>query len=286
MIAPDPEAYEGPVPNYFVIGGPKCGTSTLCNLLGQHPDVFMSDPKEPHFFGRNVPEKTWQWYLGLFENAGSASAVGEGSTSYTHPEIIEDVAQQLRAFAPDARLIYIVRHPLKRIESDWRMRRFQGWAASDINDAVLEEGTTLIGHSRYWSWLVVYRRYFPDDQILVLFLEDLVEHPAEVMARCFKQLKVTVDVSVDLTEATRNQSDDFRMGGPVFRALRKILPRRVTRRFLPAWMRRTAVRLMTRRPDLSLEWIPEVRASVVDELREESERLLRHCAKPRDFWRL
>lgn len=71
-------------PNYLVIGASKCATSSLCANLGQHPDVFMTHPKEPSFFSHDpIYARGWDWYLSLFEDAGDVSARGEGSTSYT-----------------------------------------------------------------------------------------------------------------------------------------------------------------------------------------------------------
>ena len=70
------------LPNFLVIGAAKSATTSLCELLGQHPDVFILDPKEPHFFTRHY-ELGWKWYKSLFSNAGSYERIGEGSTSYS-----------------------------------------------------------------------------------------------------------------------------------------------------------------------------------------------------------
>ncbi len=72
------------IPNYLVIGASKCGTSSLCRLLGQHPDMFMSTPKEPNFFCYDhVYEKGWAWYESLFDRADGKLAIGEGTTQYS-----------------------------------------------------------------------------------------------------------------------------------------------------------------------------------------------------------
>ena len=69
------------LPNFIVIGAPKCGTTSLCHLLGNHPQVFMSKVKEPHYFGRKDPTKTLLWYEEHFVGAEDKKAIGEGSTS-------------------------------------------------------------------------------------------------------------------------------------------------------------------------------------------------------------
>lgn len=74
------------IPDFLVIGAAKSGTTYLCNLLGQHPQVFMCDPKEPRYFGlpREEYEKKWGWYRSLFADIpDTVVAAGEGSQSYT-----------------------------------------------------------------------------------------------------------------------------------------------------------------------------------------------------------
>lgn len=73
------------IPNLFIVGAMKSGTTTLHNYLNMHPDIFMSQkPKEPQYF---VQELNWSkgedWYLSLFEAAGDAKIIGESSTDYS-----------------------------------------------------------------------------------------------------------------------------------------------------------------------------------------------------------
>ena len=185
------------LPNFLVIGAAKSATSRLCVLLGRHPDVFLCEPKEPHFFARDeVFANGMNWYEGLFEGAAGKKAVGEGSTTYTklplHPQSAERIARHL----PDARLIYIVRHPIDRIESDYIEALKGGYAVgADFNKA-LREFPHFVESSCYWKQISAYRRLFPDERILVLFFEDFNADPASVLRRCFVFLGV--DPSVNL----------------------------------------------------------------------------------------
>lgn len=160
----DPMIY---LPNFIVIGAAKCGTSSVCRLLGSHPDVFMSDPKEPAYFSRrNGFEELRGWYTGLFRGAEGKHAFGEGSTRYTHPEFMELSASRISREIPDCRLIYMIRHPIHRLESDWKMRHQEGWTPDSINQAIAKQ-PILVKHGMYWTNLNVYRKYFRDEQILV-----------------------------------------------------------------------------------------------------------------------
>ena len=71
-------------PNFLVIGAMKCGTTSLCSLLGQHPDIFMSNPKETYFFSNDeVYQRGSSWYESIFLGSENKIAIGEGSTNYS-----------------------------------------------------------------------------------------------------------------------------------------------------------------------------------------------------------
>ena len=100
-------------PNFFIVGAPKCGTTSLATWLGQHPEIFMSSAKEPHFF--NTDDKrtveTVEHYERFFENASPVHrAVGEASVWYLSSS---QAASQILGYAPDARLIVMFRNPIE-----------------------------------------------------------------------------------------------------------------------------------------------------------------------------
>ena len=115
-----PLGVEAPLrlPTFLVIGAPKAGTTSLHDHLRGHPDVFMPTRKEPDFFFRDA---AWREgiasYARLFRRAGSVTAVGETSTSYSRYPHVPDVPERIALVVPDARLIYLVRHPVERMVS-------------------------------------------------------------------------------------------------------------------------------------------------------------------------
>lgn len=100
------------LPNFFILGAGRSGTTTLYNVLKDHPDVFLPTPKEPTFFSEPFQViRTPIRYARLFEGAGDAAAIGDASHAYlSHPE----AARTLRAFFPDARFVAIFRNPADR----------------------------------------------------------------------------------------------------------------------------------------------------------------------------
>lgn len=113
-------------PNLFLVGAPKCGTSALHAYLAQHPDVFMSEPKEPHFFctdlGAPFAIRDPEAYAALFAKARS-SVAGESSATYLFSKV---AAENLRAYNPEARIIAMVRNPLEMLPSLHSQKRVNG----------------------------------------------------------------------------------------------------------------------------------------------------------------
>ncbi len=106
-------------PNFFVVGAPKCGTSALCDYLRDHPNVFMSYPKEPHFFAEDLPRlravTSADAYLDWFSAAAPAhTAVGEGSVWYLYSTV---ALEKIRAFNPQAKFIAMLRNPVDLVYS-------------------------------------------------------------------------------------------------------------------------------------------------------------------------
>src|SRR5262245_46073038 len=120
MSPPDREARATRLPTFLVIGAMKGGTTALHTYLGSHPDVFMSDLKEPHFFSSGLGwDKGEEWYCSLFTEAGSATAVGESSTSYSKFPDVRHVPERAISLIPDLRVVYLVRDPIERIRSQY-----------------------------------------------------------------------------------------------------------------------------------------------------------------------
>lgn len=105
-------------PNFFIIGAPKCGTSALAQYLGEHAQVFMTDPKEPFYFSEDYPDLKKQHfltddasYLALYDGANPDIhlAAGEGSTNYLASDVAVERALKM---SPNARFIVLLRNPV------------------------------------------------------------------------------------------------------------------------------------------------------------------------------
>src|SRR5438093_1590857 len=108
------------LPTFFIVGAPRCGTTALYTYLRQHPDLFLPENKEPHFFGsdlyhpgfvRNLDE-----YLSLFLEAGNKKRAGEASVWYLYSR---NAAAEIMAFCPSARIIAMLRNPVDMMYSNY-----------------------------------------------------------------------------------------------------------------------------------------------------------------------
>lgn len=274
------------LPSFIVIGASKCGTTSVCDILSQHPEVFVTNPKEPHYFQFDEFEEWRPWYEELFEGAEHCQAAGEGSVSYTLPGKAERAAGRIQRLIPECRLIYMVRHPLRRLESDWKMRTIEGQKLGPLSRAV-HDAPDLVDIGAYWTHLSIYRKYFPDDQILVCFLEDLSSDPSGEIARMLEHIGVSPDVVPTSVDQRRNSAEARRRGV----ALQKLGPlypvaRRIKQLLPPAWTEPLIRTLTRRQPDPQVSWDEEVLHQVARRLEEDTRRLLEHCGKPAGFWDL
>jgi len=279
-------------PNYMVIGSAKCASTSLCTLLGQHPDVFVTEVKEPNFFSNEeVYSKGFEWYESLYAGAGSASARGEGSQRYTFGKVYPQTAKRIFDYAPETKLIYIVRHPLRKIEGNWvQMRAFgpdaEVQAFHSFDKSVREQRDWITDSANYLAEIELYREHFPDEQILVLFFEDFVSEPESVMRRCFEFLGVDPDAEVDRESSHQNPSTGKKVPGRLLTTLRQLPFYRMGKALMPEFLL-VPLRKALRKPVQGRpEWVPETQAWVVDLLREDTETFLARYGKPRDFWTL
>ncbi len=135
MQRPQPISHNGTTgseakPNFFIVGAPKCGTTSLHEYLQRHPDVFMPFYKEPHYFGsdlegsrfrqfRDQPER----YLKLFRDARGEKRIGESSPWYLSSR---RAAEEIHAYDPQAKIIIMLRNPVDMMYSMWSQFRYSG----------------------------------------------------------------------------------------------------------------------------------------------------------------
>ena len=169
-------------PNLFLVGAMKAGTNTLHRLLDAHPDIYMSKrPKEPSWFVGSNSGKDEAWYLGLFAAAGGARYVGEASTDYTRAPRLSGAPQKIKAYSPDARILYIMRDPLDRALSHyWWDVQYSVEGRSFKDAASRSREIRDVGH--YALQIAPYLDIFGRDRVHVVTLETLTSDAPGALA--------------------------------------------------------------------------------------------------------
>ncbi len=177
------------LPNFIIIGGLKCGTTSIHHYLGLHPDINMSKPKELNFF---AAEQNWDlgldWYRGRFDSRVKVN--GESSPHYTNRPRFNGVADRIHQYCPDARLLYMVRDPIKRILSQWVHATGAGYETRDFVPTLSLPDTSYIHRSMYWMQLQPYLEKFDRGQIEIITQEELGSDREGTMRRTFSFLDV------------------------------------------------------------------------------------------------
>ncbi|MCB9037167.1 MAG: sulfotransferase [Lewinellaceae bacterium] len=281
---------------HFVVAGfSKCGTTTLCSMLMAHPHLFIPPrAKEPRFFSRENYPLYWNWYRNFFYAAPADALLGEGSVSYTEYEFAHASVRRLTWHFPDIKVILIARDPVDRIESSYREMHNSGtdWGVNcpfNIRDA-LAKLPNMLHDTKYGEILHLYKQYIPDENILILFQEDLRARPEEVLKRCFNFLGVAPMSVAPVKNKNLNRGTDKYYDTPMLRELWKTklydnatdaiyrIPVAVKNQFLP--------QLHLRKPfgKEQLEWPKDARERLVHALSKGPELFLTQHGKDLSFW--
>lgn len=196
------------VPSFFVIGAQKAGTTSLHHYLRAHPEVFVPAQKELDFF---IEERAWGrgvgWYEAQFAAAAPYQRCGEIDPEYSAYPAFEGVPERIAGLCPDARLVYVLRHPIDRMKSAYLHAISNNTEYRSLS-AALAHNLDLLTRSLYALQLEQYLLHFPREQILLVTTEDLREDRAGTVARIFEFIGVDPDVPIEGLERDHNRSDE------------------------------------------------------------------------------
>lgn len=192
-----------PLPDAVIIGAMKCGTTSLNAWLRHHPQVLYPCRKELHYFDQHA-DRSVGWYRSHFPLRGHLlkPAVGLCTIEATPAYIYRpEVPERMHALLPEARLIAILRNPVRRAISHYDHRHRHGREQRSLEEALMaphgldDQGhavpTNLYKHrGHYAEQLARVLRCYPREQLLVLRSEDLFEEPDSVYRRVLEFLRI------------------------------------------------------------------------------------------------
>lgn len=200
------------LPSFFILGAAKCGTTSLHSYLGQHPDVCVSEPKEPFFFEAEFDRGTTYYFNRYFSHWAGERIVGEARHRNLY---MPYVAERIHRFNPDARLIICVRNPVARaishwwhrfsndreqlslrksIEMDWKRIEAGLFYDAFTNQEFYEQTLnpdgkgylrTYLDSGYYYDQIQRYLILFPKEQLRIILFEDFVIDPARIVTDLF-----------------------------------------------------------------------------------------------------
>ena len=211
------------MPNFFIIGSAKAGTSSLYHYLKQHPQIYMSPVKEPRFFAfegeepvfcgpstnhdRKFAVNTLEEYRQLFEGVTDEIAIGEASPVYMH---IPKAAQRIKQYVPEAKIIAILRHPAERAFSAFSHLVREGYETLSFEEALQQERERI---ERQWIPLFYYEELgfyhrqlqhyfelFEREQIRIYLYEELAANSSQVVGDIYEFLGVDSNFEPNLSQ--------------------------------------------------------------------------------------
>ena len=242
------------LPDFLIIGAMKSATSTLHEQLAKQSNIVMSNPKEPYFFSDDpVYAQGIAWYAQLFAHAPEGALCGESTTHYaklpTYPKTVTRIAQHL----PKAKFIYILRHPIDRLISQYIHQWTEGEIEVPITQAI-DRHPELISYSRYTYQMQPYFEKFGRDRLQILFFDRLKTHPQEELERVCRFIGYKGEVKWHFEDDQRNVSADRMRVNPLRDALVNApIISTIRKKLIPqAWRDRVkAMWQMRERPQLS-----------------------------------
>lgn len=211
------------LPNFLIIGAAKSGTTALYHYMRQHPQVYMSDIKEPHFFAFKDKELSFVGpgvtinqssitkiddYTSLFQKVDpQETAIGEASALYLY---IPQTAQAIKEHLPNVKLIVILRNPVERAYASYMQLMRDGREPLDNFSKALQAEQARIQDNWGFLWrytdlgfygaqLKQYFDLFDEEQIRVYLYDDFKEKPISVLSDMFDFIGVDSTFSPDMS---------------------------------------------------------------------------------------
>jgi hypothetical protein len=297
------------LPNFLIIGAAKSGTTALYRYLYDHPQIFMSERKELHYFSypetskltrgpdtyHRIAVSTLEEYKSYFNDVKGQAAIGEASPTYLY---FPSCALRIKKTLPDVKLIAILRNPVERAYSAFMHAVRDGWEPlPDFSSALAQEqdrikdGWEIVWHYTqagfYHRQLTHYYEQFDKSQIKVFLYDDLVNDPIKLYKEVTGFLEVDEsfipDFSVHPNVSGRIRSQlVYDLANRLF--LQPNLLKSLSRRMLPEkirWRFTTRVRNM----NINKEPFPEeVRAKLVPIFRSDISQLQELIGRDLSHW--
>ncbi len=209
------------LPDFYVVGAQKSGTTSICSILGQHPKISISTPKETMFLCRDdvdfhscfLVERSQEWksfdwrenrdallkrYEKLFPRESPDTLCGDGSTTYMPSK---RAAERIASLRPDAKIIFVLRDPVDRASSAYWHYVNTGVVSRTFRNQLRFDGQGILLKGRYAEQIKTYMKLFPREQLYFELFERYVSNRQSVINGILQFLSLEQEIHVeDLSE--------------------------------------------------------------------------------------
>ncbi|MGB7293160.1 MAG: sulfotransferase [Thermodesulfobacteriota bacterium] len=260
-------------PDFFIVGAPKCGTTAMNEYLKRHPEIFIPDRKEAHYFGTDLISPTYirnfEEYMSLFSNVKGEKRVGEASVCYLYSQ---KAAKEIYEFNPQAQIIVMLRNPVEMIYSLYYQLLWSGDEDLDTFELALEAEkcrksgknlpkrfpsipVELLFYTQTAKFTEQLRRYFSTfgrDKVYLIIYDDFKKNPAEVYKGVLQFLGANPNAKTKFDIMNSNKNINSRLLWQIM----KFPPNRILnlwRRYIPSSIRGNIIRTMN---NINTNYIP------------------------------
>jgi len=274
--------------DFILAGFPKCATTSLAHILSQHPQISFSHPKEPSLFinKEDINPKHKFTYATAFSEVTPNTLRAEGTQRYTTRDRYPYVAENIAAHSPNVKLIFMVREPLERALSHFKMIDRDINVKISINQIFEHKWLvdSVVNTSKYYYQLEPYLSLFPREYIHLCFYEDFTHHKNlffEELAQFLELSPFIIEEEVKLNTAeTRPRTSTL------YNGLNKIYLYNLVKKCLPLQIRDKYRFIVRKRfnPEKNWQMSEEFKDLFYSEIKSDLKSFLELTDKPSSFY--
>lgn len=249
--------------NLFIVGAPKCASTSLYDLFAEDPDYAVTRIKETHFFSQDDVKQSYYDDVPLIDDVDGYHDLylGDGTRIDICPSYFasQSAIERIKAYNPEARILCLIREPIKRAISHYKMDVTLGYAKPDQFEAIWrqregEHYAQYFGIGRYHYWIEQWQQAFGADQV---YIANLVDYP-------FAEGKPVVEAfltrTLDVEELpVSNVAKTYNLP---FGTLRKLGLLRLWETLVPAALKEQIKALVPRKPPVSVDLSSALRSEL------------------------
>ena len=210
-LALEAEEVSARLPNFVLLGAPKCATTWLYNCLAAHPEVYVPAEKELEFFGSFRYYLGMNWYKQHFVNWTDEKVGGDMSVGY-FTSVEAPIRMHQLLDSSSLKLLLLLREPLSRALSYYEYRLLSGNAPRSFKKSLdmWYFRNLYIESGHYYKYYKHYLNYFPKERILILLFEEIQQNPRAALRKVFEFLEVQPDYYAEVFDKKENVGRSIR----------------------------------------------------------------------------